>query len=282
MTTIRRSAAIEARAELGSRLRELRKSAGLTGQAIAEATGQHVTRVSRIENGFQPPTERNIRDWCTACGAENQIGELIATARTVESAYLEWARQSRAGLKHLGTLHSVTTYRRTTLFRVHEPVVLPGFFQTEAYMRRMLAFWYEFLAAPDDTDATVAVKAERAAVALNPAKRIDVVLGEQALRTRFGSVAEHGEQLTHLLSLMRLPFVSVAVIPAGAERRAMATTGFWIFDDDAVALETPSAAIKVTRPQEVALYAKMFSHLHDEARHGRDARHLIAEVMADL
>jgi hypothetical protein len=29
--------------------------------------------------------------------------------------------------------------------------VLPGIFQTEAYIRRMLAYWYDFLDAPDDT-----------------------------------------------------------------------------------------------------------------------------------
>src|ERR1700732_1149124 len=66
---------------------------------LADATGQHFTRISRIENGIQPPTDRNIQDWCTACGAEDQIPDLIATARVVESAYLDWARQSRAGLK---------------------------------------------------------------------------------------------------------------------------------------------------------------------------------------
>ena len=66
---------------------------------LADATGQHFTRISRIENGIQPHTDRNIRDWCTACGAEDQIPDLIATARVVESAYLDWARQSRAGLK---------------------------------------------------------------------------------------------------------------------------------------------------------------------------------------
>jgi hypothetical protein len=60
----------------------------------------------------------------------------IATAQVAESAYLDWARQSRAGLKHLGTLHSIATYRRTASFRIHEPVVLPGIFQTEAYIRR--------------------------------------------------------------------------------------------------------------------------------------------------
>jgi hypothetical protein len=41
-------------------------------------------------------------------------------------------------------------------FRIHEPIVMPGIFQTEAYYRRILAFWYPFLDAPDDADAVVA------------------------------------------------------------------------------------------------------------------------------
>jgi transcriptional regulator with XRE-family HTH domain len=275
------SAGIQARKELGARLRQLRRTAGLTGQAIAAATGQHFTRVSRIEHGVQPPTERNIRDWCLACGAEDQIPELIATARSVESAYLEWARQSRAGLRRLGDLHSIATYRRTTTFRIHEPAVLPGIFQTEAYVRRMLAFWYAFLDAPNDADATVAMKRQRTAIALTPAKRVAVVLGEQALRTRRGTPEEHIGQLNHLLSLMRLPFLSVGVIPANAQRYAIASIGFWIFDNNAVALETPTAAIKVTRPQEVALYAKLFDCLQAEAVYGPDARDLITRAMPD-
>ena len=71
-----------------------------------------------------------------------------------------------------------------------------------------------------------------------------MVLGEQALRTRRGTQQEHADQLDHLLSLMRLPFVSVGVIPANAQRYAIASVGFWIFNNHAVALETPTAAIK--------------------------------------
>ena len=280
MTTDLHSAVAQARKELGARLRQLRKSAGLTGQAVADATGQHFTRISRIENGVQPPTERNIRDWCTVCGCADQIPDLLAAAQSVETAYLEWARQSRAGMKHLGDLHSITTYRRTTTFRIHEPIVLPGIFQTETYIRQMLDFWYAYLDAPSDTDATVAMKAERTAVALSPSKRIAVVLGEQALHTRRGTVAEHAHQLSHLLRLMRLPSVSVGIIPADAQRRAIATIGFWIFDNNAVALETPTAAIKVTRPQEIARYVTMFDHLHREAVHGRAARRLITNLLA--
>jgi hypothetical protein len=142
-----------------------------------------------------------------------------------ESAYLDWARQSRAGMKHLGTLHSVATYRRTGSFRIHEPIVLPGIFQTQACIRRMLAYWYAFLDAPDDTDATVAMK---------PSDRHCAQAGKAhqrrpwraALHTRYGSPAEHTGQLNHVLSLIRLPFVSVAVIPASIQRRAIATIGF--------------------------------------------------------
>lgn len=126
------------------------------------------------------------------------------------------------------------------------------------------------------------MKAERTAIALTPAKRIAVVLGEQAVRTRRGTLDEHADQLTHLLTLMRLPFVSVGIIPADAQRYALASIGFWIFDDNAVALETPTAAIKVTRPQEIALYAKMFDELQQEAAYGHEARRLVAEVLARL
>jgi transcriptional regulator with XRE-family HTH domain len=282
VSTAPSSAAAQGRRELGARLRQIRKSAGLTGQAVAAATGQHFTRISRIENGAQAPTEQNIRDWCTVCEAEEQIPDLIATAQSTDSAYLEWTRQSRAGMRRLGDLHSLATYRRTNTFRIHEPLVLPGIFQTETYIRQMLSYWYDFLGAPDDADATVAMKAERTSIALSPVKRIVVVLGEQALRTRRGTPVDHAEQLTHLLGLIRRPYISVGIIPADAQRRAIATVGFWIFDNNAVALETPTAAIKVTRPQEISRYVTMFDQLHGEALFGNGVRQLIAAVLATL
>lgn len=159
---------------------------------------------------------------------------------------------------------------------------MPGIFQTEAYIRQMLSFWYAFLDAPDDADATVAMKADRTAIALHPSKRIAVVLGEQALHTRRGTPEEHVDQLNHLLALMRLPFLSVGIIPADAGRHAIATIGFWIFDNNAVAPETPTAAIKVTRPKEIALYAALFEQLHAEAIYGTRARQLIRQVLSRL
>ena len=81
---------------------------------------------------------------------------------------------------------------------------------------------------------------------------------------------------------MRLPFVSVDVIPADVQRHALATIGFWIFDNNAVALETPTAAVKVTRPQEIAQYLAMFDRLRAEAVQGPAAHDLVAAVRGSL
>lgn len=81
---------------------------------------------------------------------------------------------------------------------------------------------------------------------------------------------------------MRLPFVSAGAIPADTRRHTIATAGFWIFDNNAVALETPTAAIKVTRTQEVAQYGELFARLQREAVYGHEARKLAAGVPAGL
>ena len=149
MSTPPSSSAKEAQQALGARLREIRKDAGLSGRALAAATGQHFTRVSKIEHGVQAPSDQDIRDWCRACGVEEQIPDLIATARAVESAYLEFRRQARAGMKRVLGAHTLPLYERTSLFRIYEHNVIPGLFQTAAYCAAMLSFWIGFLDAPD-------------------------------------------------------------------------------------------------------------------------------------
>ena len=131
----------------------------MPGRALAAATGQHFSRVSKL--GVQAPSGQDIRDWCQACGAEEQIPDLIATARVVQSAYLEFRRQARAGMKRVLGAHTNRLYERTSLFRIYEHNVIPGLLQTAAYCAAMLSFWIDFLGTPDDLDAAVAARMER-------------------------------------------------------------------------------------------------------------------------
>jgi len=276
------SSAKEAQRALGARLREIRKDAGLSGRALAAATAQHFTRVSKIENGVQPPSDGDIRVWCLACGADDQIQDLIATARGVESAYLEFRRQARAGMKRVLGAHTLPLYERTSRFRIYEHNVIPGLFQTAAYCAEMLSFWIGFLDTPSDLDAAVAARMERQKVIFQVGKRFVVVLEEQALRTWFGTADVQAGQLGRLLEMMAVPTVSLGVIPLMTERTAVASAGFWIFDDSLVALETPTASIEVTRPQEIELYSKMFQHLRTTAVFGAAARGLIVRALGEL
>jgi transcriptional regulator with XRE-family HTH domain len=276
------SSARQAQRALGARLREVRKDAGLSGRALAAATGQHFTRVSKIEHGVQPPTDNDIRDWCRACGAGEQVPDLIATARVVESAYLEFRRQARAGMKRVTGAHTLALYERTSQFRIYEHNVIPGLFQTAAYCAAMLSFWIGFLDTPADLDAAVSARMEKQKVIFDAGKRFAVVLEEQALGTWFGTAEVQAGQLGRLLEMMSVPTISLGIVPLMTERTGVASAGFWIFDDSLVTLETPTASIDVTQPQEVELYTRMFGHLRDAAVFGAAARGLIIRALGEL
>ena len=282
MSTPPSSSAKDAQRALGARLREIRKDAGLSGRALAAATGQHFTRVSKIENGVQPPADEDIRAWCRACGAEGQVPDLIATARAVESAYLEFRRQGRAGMKRVVGAHTLSLYERTSRFRIYEHNVIPGLFQTAGYCAAMLSFWIGFLETPADLDAAVAARMERQKVIFDVGKRFTVLLEEQVLRTWLGTAEVQAGQLGRLLEMMAVPTISLGIIPLMTKRTAVASVGFWIFGDSLVALETPTASIEVTRPQEVELYARMFEHLRGTAVSGAAARALIIKALGEL
>ncbi|MGH3800914.1 MAG: helix-turn-helix domain-containing protein [Pseudonocardiaceae bacterium] len=281
MSTGRTSPAKQAREALGGRLREIRKDAGLTGRALAVDIGCHYTKISRIENGGQAPSEENIKAWCRVCRAEDQIPDLIAAARTIESMYVEWRRQTRAGMKRL-MLSSVPLYERTKLFRIYEHNIIPGLFQTAEYSAATLSYFIDFLDAPNDLDAAVEGRMEQQRIVYSGNRRFVVVLEEQAIRARVGNLDTMSGQLDRILGMMSLPRVSLGIIPGTAPRRTFASVGFWIYDDVMVGVETPTASLEVTQPREVQLYATMFEQLQQSAVYGAEVRALVTRAMADL
>ena len=270
----------QAKEAFGARLRELRQEASLTGRSLARVTGLHYTKISRVENGRQSLTDAEIRAWCAACGASDQVSELIAVARTVESMYREWRRQARAGMRQLQE-SSAPLYERTRLFRIYEHTALPGLFHTAEYSMEIMNYWVRFLGLPDDAEAATAARLARQKVLRSGRRRFIVVLAEQTLRTRLGTPQVMTAQLEHLLEVMRLPNVSVGIIPAMAERYTVAQVPFWIWDDVRVTVETVSAKLEITRPDEIALYATVFDQLRQSAVYGSHARELISEAAAD-
>jgi transcriptional regulator with XRE-family HTH domain len=271
----------QAREALGGRLRELRNDADLTARSLAANCGWHFTKISKIEHGKQAPSEQDIREWCTACGAADQIPDLIASARKIESMYIEWRRHMRAGLKR-SQAASVPLYERTKLFRGYENTVIPGLFNTADYAAAILRFWDEFLGLSSDIDEAVATRIDRQHILYSGNRRFVFVLEEQTLRTRVGDADVMAGQLDRLLAVMSLSRVSIGIIPAGGDRHCLSQGSFWIFDEDRVQTEGVSAGLDITQPREVALHVKAFELLQGSAVYGRAARELIHRALGAL
>ena len=194
--------------------------------------------------------------------------------------YVEWRRQMRAGMRHSQTVR-LPAYERTRLFRLYEPGLVPGIFQTAQYAAAVIGSFMKFSGVPADLDEAVAARMEWQKVIYGD-REFQVVLEEQALRTRAGDVEVMAGQLDRLLAVMSLPRVSLGVIPSMAKRMVMPSAGFLIFDEEMVQAETVSAWLTVTQPQEITLYARRFELLRQSALHGCEARALIRRALENV
>ncbi|GAA1122238.1 helix-turn-helix transcriptional regulator [Nocardiopsis composta] len=267
--------ALAARQAVAERLKELRSEAGLTGKQLAEACGWHKAKTSRIENAHTAPTDADIRAWCRACGAEDQVADLTAASRNAESMYVEWRRKQRSGLRRLQASY-VPLYQRTRRFRVYTPDIVPGFVQTPGYSRALLSAITAFREIPDDVEQAVQARQARSQVLYESHRSFALLVEEPVLRYRVGDREVMAEQLEHLLSVMGLATVSLGVIPLSTTRRMWPLEACYIYDDRLVQVELLTAEVSVRAPGEIATYTKAFNALRRLAVYGEDARALIA------
>jgi transcriptional regulator with XRE-family HTH domain len=271
----------QAREALGTRLREIRLDAGLTARALAKLAGWHFTKVSKLEHGTRRPSRDDIRAWCRYCQAEDQVMDLMATARSIDAMYTEWRSRMRAGMKHFqDSLRPL--YEQTLLFRVYETTFIPGLLNTAEYASAILEFWAGLMNLPAGIETAVAARMGRQNVLYAGKRRFLFVIEEQALRVRVGGAQVMAGQLDRLLALMSLPTISLGIIPSTGERHALAQGSFWIFDDTRVQVETVSAGLDITQPAEISLYAQVFGLLQRSAVYGHGARDLIRRALGDL
>lgn len=266
----------EARENLGTRLRELRKDASLNGQQLADRCGWHPSKVSRIEHGRQTPTENDIRDWCAATDSTLQIPDLIASVRNINAAYLEWKRILATG--HTRRQQQAIEWEAgTRLQRWYETELVPGLLQTRRYAEAVLRACIAMVDGTDDLAAAVDTRMARKAVLCEGVHRFSFLLAEQCLYTTVGDDDVMAEQLTTLLELDN-PRIALGIIPRDAAFRYPATN-FVIFDRRMVQVETIAAELTVTQPRELDLYERTFQALSAGAVRGEAARALITTAL---
>jgi transcriptional regulator with XRE-family HTH domain len=271
----------EARNALGKRLRELRTDAGLSGKQLAESLSWPASKVSKIENGKQTPTDDNVQAWTIATDAQQHTASLLAALHTLELQHAEWNRQLKSGMKsHQGSLAQQD--EKTKLYRGFENTVIPGLIQTPDYARARFAQVVMVHKVPNDINEAVRARMQRQEILYRPDKRFHFLLTEAALRYRLVSVDVMLAQLDRLMALSSMRNVRLGVIGFKTQYVTDPRHGFWVLDNDLVRIETYSAELNLRQSQEIELYSNIFDQLAAVASYGGAARAIIARVMEDL
>jgi transcriptional regulator with XRE-family HTH domain len=275
------TSADQARASLGVRLRDIRRDAGLSGVTLAQLSGWLSSKVSKIEHGKQTPTEDDLRAWCEHCRALDELPDLIAAVRSIETQFAEWRRIMRSGTRRRQQA-SASVYERARLFRIYEPAVVPGLLQTRDYAVAVLSSFIDFVRVPDDAEEGATARIERQRVLTHGDRRFHMVLAQQALHTNVGGIEIMTGQLEHLLGMLRLPRLRLGIVPFDAPYRVPLNNGFWILDEALVQFDTYSAEVSLVRPDEIMLYGRAFERLAALAVYGAEARTIITATLDKL
>ncbi|PHQ49499.1 transcriptional regulator [Streptomyces cinnamoneus] len=271
------SSAQEARKALGKRLAEIRVAAGLTKRALSEKLEWHESKASRFESAKRAPSERDLREWCSACGAEDQADLLVQTARRIEGMYVQWQQLESGGLKQ-AQQSALPLWDRTQQFRFYSPWLIPGPVQTASYIKALLTSIRDRRNTIDDVDAAVEVRLEKQKIVYTQ-RTFAILLEESALYNRMGGPDVMVGQLGYLLSAMALPRVAIGIIPRHIERPLMPVEGFFMFDDHTVKVELVSAHLTVEQEPELRMYAQTFAELYEMAVFGSAAREIITTAI---
>ncbi len=271
----------EARDALGKRLRELRQQAGMSGRQLAEPLSWPPSKVSKLENGRQTPTDDDIRGWTRATNSEGETEALLAALHTLEVQHGEWQRQLKTGLKpHQNEIAEMDA--KTRIFRAFESTFIPGLLQTAEYARARFAQSITVFKVRNDIKEAVQARVQRQEILYRPDKRFHFVLTEAALRYRLCSPGVMLGQLDRLVSFSALPNVKFGIIGFQTAYVVAPAHGFWLLDSDRVMVETFSAELNLAQPQEIGLYGSIFDSLAAVASYGRAARAIIRRVIDDL
>jgi len=268
----------EARLSLGKRLRELRRQAGLSGRELAESLRWPPSKVSKLENGRQSPTDDDIRVWARATEREGDADGLLASLHTLAVQNVEWQRQLRGGLRaHQNEIAALD--ENTRLFRAFESTYVPGLLQTAEYARARFAQSESVLNLRGDMDEVVQIRLRRQEILYRQDKRFHFVLTEAALCYRLCPPEVMLGQLDRLISLAGLPNVKFGIVGFAAPYAVAPAHGFWLLDDERVMIETYSAELNLAGPQEIELYRTIFESMAAAASYGRQAREIIKNVI---
>lgn len=273
------------RARLGTELRQVRRLAGLSGAQMGERVGISQKTVSRIEHGDAPISLPQVTAWARAARVPaDQRAALVALAEAAAREASEFRNLLTGGLEAVqrAVMEAEAQARTMRNFQIG---IIPGLLQTAEYARHILAEANPFSRpSPAEIGGAVAVRLERQRILSDPARRLEFLMTEAALRWQPGPAEIMPAQLLQVAEFAALETVDISVIPAGTEVHAIPRCPFILYEDrdDGTApsafVELPHGPVYIDAAENVAVYQAEMQRFRQAAVHGDEAAELIREM----
>ncbi|MFI1963853.1 helix-turn-helix domain-containing protein [Streptomyces pathocidini] len=285
----------ERQRRLGAELRKLRTGAGLSGDAAGALLDADRTRISHIEAGRMDVPR-------------NGLYRLLRSYRCPDGPLFEglmdmahdrgkgWWDEYVDVLGRRARDLAETEFRATGI-RIHEPLFIPGMFQTESYARAVIQSVEQDV---EHIDRYVGFRMGRQRVLTHDRlTSYHAVIHESALRVQIGSPKVMRKQLLRLIEVTRLPNVTVQIFPFEMGAYSVFSRPFMLFGGSTRELDTlyqeqPRSASFSGEVERIAEYDRMFDrlaalafdpidpHAAPEAQETRDSLSLIQHVLHEL
>jgi transcriptional regulator with XRE-family HTH domain len=271
---------------LGSQLRRLRETAGITPDQAGYEIRASRSKISRLENGRVGFKDRDIVDLLVLYGV---------TSKDVKKAMLDLAKRANGPgwwakygdilpdwlEMYLGLEASASVIRSFELQFVH------GLFQTPEYARAVTLLGHTSAPA-DEIERRVALRMRRQELlARQDPARVWFIMDEAVLRRPVGGRDVMRAQLRRLAEVAALPEVTLQILPFGVGAHAGAGGSFTIlrFDEpdlpDVVYIEQLTSALYLEARADVDHYMEVMNLLSADALTPAATTRLVKEFIRD-
>jgi hypothetical protein len=272
---------------LGSHLRRLRESRGVSREDAGWEIRSSESKISRMELGRVGFKERDVADLLSLYGLADgeERSRLLTLARDANTpgwwqryggVFPNWF-QSYLGLE-----------AAAELIRTYEVQFVPGLLQTRDYARAVVLLGHE-KAAYEEIERRVDLRMARQRVLSRPdTPQVWVVVDEAALRRPIGGNKVLRGQIEYLVEVTEVPNVRLQVIPFHVGGHAAAGGAFSIlrFPDqdlpDVVYIEQLTSAMYLDKREDVEHYVKAMERLCVEAEPPDHTAEVLHAMLRDL
>jgi len=272
---------------LGSQLRNLRESRGISREDAGYTIRASGSKISRMELGRVSFKERDITDLLTLYGVDDpgERAALVDLARQANSP--GWWHKYSDVLPDWFHVY-VGLEEAASLIRVYELQFVPGLLQTTDYCRAVVELGQRG-ATREEIGHRVSLRMERQKLLSRPnPPHLWAIVDEAVLRRPIGGVEVMRGQLERLIVVAKEPHITLQVMPFRAGGHAAESGPFTLmrfpeFDlPDVVYIEQLTSAVYLDKREDVERYTEVMERLSVESDPPERTPDILSRILKEI